>query len=213
MAIVHIATFTAADRAEAAKALCAKIGAPGAEPAKAANGKPFLKSSGKMLGLAVTHLRLASPPLSLMAVSDCPGLGIDAELWPARGDDMAFLTTVSSPEDYPLVQRLHRQGRDGGRFLWVAKEAALKASGDVMTDPSHVKLQAEGNRLVATASRLATAPFADVRLALFATAPAPGRDPFLLAVALSGQDPSDRAFDVIFDNALGNLQPIAISSI
>ena len=160
----------------------------GATAQRAENGKPYLLASGGMrAGLAICHIRKSVPPLSLMAVSHEAQLGLDAEVWPSAHADLAFLNLIAANEDAELIQRLRTTGRDAATFLWVIKESALKASGEVMTDPRNVSIEASTNgHFWASASRAATGPVTEAFVRVWQFNLKGWSEPSLVAVALSG---------------------------
>ena len=156
---IHLATFTPESRSSTLARLIAQAGLPKVEVRRTATGKPYLEdSAGVKYGLGLTHLRKTSPPLSFMAVTREPLLGIDTEIWP-KETDAAFLDIVATPEDKTAVANISAHARDPATWLWVAKEAALKACGEVLVDPKNisVKMSSDGH-LFTSSSRAATAP-------------------------------------------------------
>ena len=144
------------------------IGNCAAEEVRSTTGKPYIEcTDGKARGLAIAHIRQAMPPFSVMAVADEPLIGLDAELWPTA-TDAAFLTSVAAPEDTSLIKHIVALSRDPATFLWVAKEAALKASGEVMVDPRNisVELSPNGHFCAATSVR-SSAPMAQTNIRIW----------------------------------------------
>jgi len=165
---IYLATFTALSRKPTLARLLAPAGFGTAEEKRSSTGKPFLESpDGKAHGLAIAHVRQATPSFSVMAVTDDPLIGLDAELWPTA-IDAAFLASVAAPEDAALIKRITALGRDPATFLWVAKEAALKASGEVMVDPRNisVELSPNGHFCAATSAR-ASGPVAQAHIRIW----------------------------------------------
>jgi phosphopantetheinyl transferase len=141
----------------------------GAELLRNHNGKPYLLHHGaRISGISFTHVRQPLPLFSLVALCDDPHVGIDAEVWPKDASDVAFLTSVASDEDASVVRKIENLNFDAARFLWVAKEAALKASGEVMVDPRGMAVELlKKNYIRVSAARRALAPFAEMRLRVF----------------------------------------------
>ncbi len=171
-------------------------------------GQPqlFLKS-GQQLGFSITHVRKGKRPVSLMAVATGLQIGIDAENWPLVEADPAFLASVASFEDSAILAKLSYIKYDLARFLWVVKEAALKASGEVMTDPRDlaVKMSRNGHIKVST-SRRATAPFEEIGVRILQLRPREGDETVLLAVAAAGTG----AMKIAFSEPDWTLQTIAM---
>ncbi len=165
---IHLATFTATSRKPTLARLISAAGLPAAVAVKSPTGKPYLRAAdGTSHGLAIAHLRKTNPSFSAMAVATKTQIGIDIELWPTA-TDQAFLASIAAPEDAPLIKRITALGQDPATFLWVAKEAALKASGEVMVDPRNisVKLLQNGHFYAAT-SASATAPVAQTHIRIW----------------------------------------------
>lgn len=99
----------------------------------AGNGKPVLALNSKdQVGYSLSH----SQNIEAIALLDeARDIGIDLEIWPQRKADPIFLETVAAAEDGDVLNQLGLTGFDAGVALWVIKEAALKCTGDVMTDP------------------------------------------------------------------------------
>ena len=169
MPLIRIATFTQSTRSATLAELIAAHGLAGFEPQKSESGKPYLRAvDGRMAGLAICHVRKATPPFSVMAVSDEAAIGLDAEVWPKLASDEAFLRSIAAPEDAPLIAYARKANRDPATLLWVLKEAALKASGEVMTDPRHITVSLSPNgHIEASTSAAATAPLPRSKLRIF----------------------------------------------
>ena len=181
---IQIAIFDQLSRAEV---LARVLG--GRQIARAANGKPYVRlSSSTQAGISFTHVRQAHRPFSIVAVCDEPQMGIDAEVWPCGKADPAFLDSVASAEDQALVTRILKTGHDAARFLWVVKEAALKASGEVMVDPRDlaVELSQQGHISVSTA-RQASAPTPEMRVQVLQLKAGDSDEIVLLAIAFGAK--------------------------
>lgn len=136
---------------------------------RAINGKPKLDiSSHPAIGFSLSHARIAGGEISAMALVECRDVGIDIEAWPAQKAEASFLETVASPEDGKALSILAAGGRDAGVALWVIKEAALKCTGEVMTDPRNLDVSKTHKGLFAvTTSMCARAPHPDIDVRLF----------------------------------------------
>ena len=188
MPLIRIATFTPSTRSATLANLLVAHGLAGFEPRKAQSGKPYLlAASDRMAGLAICHVRKAAMPFSIMAVSDAVALGIDAEASPTGQMDEAFLNSIAAPEDQPLIGRVRKAGRDPATLLWVLKEAALKASGEVMTDPRHITVsQTPNGHIEASTSASASAPLPRSILRVFELSTKATENGVVLAVAIAG---------------------------
>ncbi len=102
------------------------------------NGKPVLVliQLGKV-GFSVSHCKETE---MIALLDEDREIGIDLEVWPQREADPAFLQTVASVDDRKALVKLQSNGNDAGIALWVLKEAALKCTGEVMTDPLHLSV-------------------------------------------------------------------------
>ena len=166
---ISLAPFTPDTRSAILARLLVLHGLPGAVEGTGPEGKPFLQMpDGSLRGLAVTHLHKAKMPLSLMAVAEMPMFAIDAEVWPSAVTDETFLNTISALEDVGVIARLKASGRDAGTALWAIKEAALKASGEVMNEPRNISVEPSPNgHYWAATSALATAPIPTAKVGLW----------------------------------------------
>ena len=188
MSLIRIATFTPSTRSATLAELMTAHGLLGFEPHKSESGKPFLRAAdGRQAGMAICHVRKASTPFSMMAVSDQAALGIDAEVWPTSESDETFLHSIAAPEDASLISKARKAGRDPVTLLWVLKEAALKASGEVMTDPRHitVNLSPKGH-IEASTSASATAPLPRSILRVFELSTKAAKRCVIFAVGIAG---------------------------
>ena len=168
-------------------------------------GQPqLLLKSGQQLGFSIAHVRKGTRPISIMAVALGFQIGIDAENWPLGKADPAFLASVASNEDTAILTKLSKIKYDLARFLWVVKEAALKASGDVMVDPRElaVRLSYSGNISVSS-TRNASAPFEEIGVRILQLRPSEGDETILLAIATHAKG----EIDIAFSEAQWKLQP------
>ncbi len=214
MVDIHLTAFSAETRERALARMISDLGLTHANLIRDENHKPFLQASdGQIHGLAITHIRSASTPFSLMAASTCSGLGLDAELWnPGLGDD-TFLNSVMAKEEAKLAATLKANRRHAGVFLWVGKEAALKASGTVMVDPRHVTLRQMGpNHFRAEPSRAATAPITPANM-WFYTFTAPQLDQHVLLAVAVADNPQPIQSILLKAEKLPGLVPLHLDSI
>lgn len=194
--MIHLAPFTKITRQQVQSELAAALGRPDAAVSKAETGKPFLKTAdGSMLGLSISHVRRATSPLSFMAVTDRADFAIDAESWPAHQESSAFLTSVMTTEDRPLVGKLAGLMVDPAISLWAIKESALKASGEVMNDPRHLSATLSRNgHIWVESSRAASRPLPAAQVSLWKFIPESNQPAILLALAFvgwTGQNPGE----------------------
>ncbi|MBG1230795.1 hypothetical protein [Aestuariivirga litoralis] len=215
MPVVHIAPFSPASRISVQAGLVTAMGHGTATPAKAGSGKPYLKTTtGQMLGLSVTHLRAAKPPLSLMAVCQRADFAIDAEVWPEAPGDTSFLSGIMAREDKPFVETLKLNFKDAGVVLWAVKEAALKASGEVMIDPRHLAITlGQHGRIKAAPSAEAMAPFPAAEVQLFRLDMQKEKRTALLSlayVALSSASHDTAPASFEFSGAEGKIAPLTL---
>ena len=204
MPLIRIASFTKANRSSILADLVRSHGLTGFTPMRAQTGKPYLQvANGRKAGLAICHVRTISAPFSLMAVSDEPSLGIDAEAWREGQTDETFLRSIAAPEDAPLIARLRKKVRDPATLLWVLKEAALKASGEVMVDPRNLTVGLSTNgHIEASSSATSTAPLLGSNLRLFELSIQADEPSIWVALAITSlQRPKNAAdFDVVVDD-------------
>jgi len=184
---ILLAPFTNNTRSAILARLLTLHGLPGAVESKGPEGKPFLQMpDGSRRGLAITHLRETKMPLSLMAVADEPMFAIDAEAWPRAVTDETFLNAIAAPEDVAVIARLKARGRDAGTALWAIKEAALKASGEVMNEPRNISVELSPNgHYWAATSASATAPVPTAKVGLWHCKMLNSSQSGLLAVAFA----------------------------
>jgi 4'-phosphopantetheinyl transferase superfamily len=125
-------------------------------------------SDGRIWHCNFSRVRNALKPFGLLAISAEAELGIDVEVWPDSVADRDFLASISTPEDSHVIRSLEGFNRDAGIALWVIKEAALKCSGEVMTDPRHLAVSEfrDGFFRIGPSS-LAGAPVPNVVVTLF----------------------------------------------
>ena len=180
----------------------------GAKIIRDEKGKPYRRLSANVVaGVSFTHVRQARPPFSLVAMCNNPHIGIDAEIWPLGKADPAFLDSVASFEDRPILARLGHLNYDPARFLWVVKEAALKASGEVMIDPRDLAVEMSHNgHIKVSSTRRASAPFAEIGVRILQLKPREGDETVLLAIATTDID----AMKIAFSEPEWTLQTIAM---
>jgi phosphopantetheinyl transferase len=126
------------------------------------NGKPVLAFDwlGKV-GFSLSHCK-DSEMIALL--NEEREIGIDLEVWP---HSEAFIQTVASSEDFAIVPMLGSNDNDAGIALWVLKEAALKCTGEVMTDPLHLSVAHVSRNLYRIkSSASATAPHPEIDVCL-----------------------------------------------
>ncbi len=148
------------------------------------NGKPQLLLNGAAkLGFSLSH----AEGIEVVALlEEDRELGVDVELWPQRETDLDFLQTIASEEDRKVVAKLTGGKHDAGVALWVLKEAALKCSGEVMTDPRELSaIRQFDNVFLLKSSAFASAPHPEIDVALHVlTSEKDAHQIFLLAVAM-----------------------------
>lgn len=213
--MIHLASFTKLTRLQVQNELAAAVGLSGATLSKAETGKPYLKSpDGKRMGVSISHIRRQSYPVSLMAVAERSDFAIDAESWPTNVGSSAFLTSIMTPEDKPLVASLSAIAADPSVLLWATKEAALKASGDVMNDPRHLSASLSRNgHILVKPSTTASAPMAAAEVRLYKLNLEPVQTAILLALAFTeATDPDvlNIADKLQLVGAQGNLQLLTL---
>ena len=136
------------------------------EMRRTATGKPFLVlTTPRNIGYSLSHARDIE---AIVLLDEERDIGIDLEILPAQKDNPDFLETVACPEDVRALKRLGRTGYDAGIALWVIKEAALKCTGEVMTDPGHLSVTHISKNLYRVRpSALANAPQPEIDVALY----------------------------------------------
>jgi phosphopantetheinyl transferase len=140
---------------------------------RAQNGKPVLDfDTAQAVGFSTSYARLEARTVALIALVPGRDIGLDVEIWPSRAADPVFLGTVASVEDARALRILGETGRDAGIALWVIKEAALKCTGEVVTDPRDLAVTPQGDDTfrVSTSSR-AGSPHPEVDVALRVLSP------------------------------------------
>ena len=204
MTRVRISTFTAGNKSATLAKLLHSCGLTGFEPRLAASGKPYLlAANGVTAGLSITHVRSAAPPFSIMAVCNLAAIGIDAEVWPKGSADAAFLASLAAFEDRPFIAKALATGRNPATLLWVLKEAALKASGEVMINPQHLTVGLSANsQIQVLPSAAATAPLPRTMLRVFELHTIDTQQAIVLAVAIAGIEimKYEANLDVVCDN-------------
>jgi len=213
MAEFHISTFLPQTRDATLANLVYCAGLPKVKELRADTHKPFLQeSTRKTRGLAITHIRRSIKPFSLMAVSLWPNIGIDAELWPGSGGDEVFLKSIIAPEETELATSLKAKGLDAGLFLWVAKEAALKASGMVMVDPRDIVITLiEKNYAGAAKANNSTAMVSPAQLAFFTLTAPETNETVLVALSAVKEPKAERTISIEGTKTLG-LRPLNLDS-
>ena len=214
MVDIHLTAFSAETRERALARMISDLGLTHANLIRDENHKPFLQASdGQIHGLAITHIRSASTPFSLMAASTCSGLGLDAELWnPGLGDD-AFLNSVMAKEETDLVLEVKAKGQDAGLLLWVGKEAALKSHGLAMVDPRHIALRrVAANHFRAESSKAATAPITPANVWFYTYTAPQINQRVLLAVAVADNPQPTQSISLKAEKLPG-LVPLHLDSI
>lgn len=147
----------------------------------AENGKPFLVlDQPRNIGYSLSH----SHEVEVIALLDEEReLGVDLELWPHRTVDPVFWDSVASPEDDRILKMLGQTGQDAGIAVWVIKEAALKCSGDVMTDPRDLSVtHLAKNIFRVKSSAKARSPHPEIDVSLLNR---PEENTLLLGIAMS----------------------------
>ena len=214
MVDIHLTAFVAESRSAALVEITSSLGLTHANLIRDDFNKPFLQTSeGQIFGLAITHIRKATKPFSLMAASTCPQIGLDAELWnPGLGDDI-FLNSVMATEEAKLAATLRAIRRGAGAFLWVGKEAALKSHGMAMVDPRHLALrQMAPNHFRAEPSKAATAPITPASVWFYTyTAPEINQS-ILLAIAVADSPKPVKSISLRADKLQG-IKPLNLDSL
>jgi phosphopantetheinyl transferase len=136
---------------------------------RAPNGKPWIDfEHTQVVGFSPSYTQLEGRKLALIALVHGQDIGVDVELWPDDKADKAFLDTVAAAEDTGTLVSLSKSSHDAGVALWVIKEAALKCTGDVMTDPRDLAVTARRDGLYRVSpSMRANAPHPDIDVALY----------------------------------------------
>jgi phosphopantetheinyl transferase len=132
---------------------------------QAENGKPILVlDMSCKVGFSVSHCNKTEV---IALLDEEREIGIDLEVWLQREADLAFLQSVASSEDRKAVAMLGSNGNDAGIALWVLKEAALKCTGEVMTDPRDLAVvHVSGNVFKVKPSARAMAPHPEIDVCL-----------------------------------------------
>jgi phosphopantetheinyl transferase len=154
---------------------------------KLVSGKSYLEQTdGQRFGCSISRTHTASDNFTMVGITTENELGIDVEAWPKRLADPHFLSTVASPEDAAAVRQFEKSNHDAAIALWAIKEAALKCSGDVMTDPRNLALTSNGNgSFRVLPSLLATAPHPEIDVTVMALTKIDDADcAYLVAIAL-----------------------------
>ena len=182
---IHLTCFREGERETALAQLLTASNLSAATADRTAAGKPFLRDSQNgVLGLSFSHLRGAEGSLSFMAIAVQPTFAIDVEVYPSTTEDQNFTNSIATAEDASFITFSRAQGLDAGTMLWMAKEAALKASGEVMTDPRNIAISRlpDGSCRASTA-KSATAPIVSAGMGFFLIETDLIKTPIMLAVA------------------------------
>ncbi len=204
MTHVRIATFAAHNRSATLAELMKAQGLVNFTAQKAQSGKPYLLGGDRAIaGLSISHVRRARPAFSLMSVSETAASAIDAEVLSTRLTDETFLASIAAPEDAKIIKSARSAGRDPVAVIWTLKEAALKAGGEVMTDPRHLALCVSINgHIQATASSAASAPLQRCILRAFEMHINGSEEVIMVVAAIAGLQGAKNApnLDVVCDN-------------
>lgn len=140
---------------------------------RTALGKPVC---GNGLFFSMSH----TDRLTAIAVSSTVDVGLDVEALPQTAHESS-LSAVRADEDTNLLASLSGSQADAEIILWSIKEATLKLTGDVMTDPRQLSARrlSDGGIKVGPSS-LASAPVPETFVRL-----APMPRPYILALASS----------------------------
>jgi phosphopantetheinyl transferase len=132
---------------------------------QAENGKPILVlDMSRKVGFSISHCKETE---MIALLDEKREIGIDLEVWPQNETESAFLETVASAEDYRLLPMLSSNGSDPAIGLWVLKEAALKCTGEVMTNPIDLSVaHLSRNLFRVKSSASATAPHPEIDVCL-----------------------------------------------
>ncbi|MCB8821774.1 4'-phosphopantetheinyl transferase family protein [Microvirga rosea] len=120
-----------------------------------ANGKPICPG-GPFFNMSHTADWIA------VAVSSSRDVGLDVEAVAATGAQVHRVPMAVAAEDEGVLPLLDRRREQAETMLWSIKEAALKLTGEVMTDPGHMAVRRRRDGLFhVSPSRAARAPFHD----------------------------------------------------
>jgi phosphopantetheinyl transferase len=123
---------------------------------RTSNGKPVC-IDGPFFNLSHTC------GLTVIAVSAATEVGVDVEALPRDPDNYGSVPIVPAEEDSALLPCLSGIAAHAEIILWTIKEAALKLTGEVMVDPSHLAVrQVRRGRFKLSPARIASAPFPEV---------------------------------------------------
>lgn len=155
--------------AEGASAL-RDFGVPAeARIARQPNGKPFIQcgSITAAVGIGISRARVIDGEFAAITMIEQRDIGLDIEPLNQPATNAAFQDSISSPEDLDARRRLTSLGLDDGLGLWCIKEAALKGSGDVLTDPRDLAVRYRNGLWLVQPSLRASAPTPDFDVVLF----------------------------------------------
>jgi len=186
---IHLACFRQGERETALAQLLAASNSGAATADRTASGKPFLRNSQDgVSGLSYSHVRCASGNISFVATAPQPTFAIDVEVYPSTAEDQNFTNSIATVEDASFIRFLRAQGLNAGTVLWMAKEAALKANGEVMSDPRNIAISRlpDGSYHASTA-KSGTAPIAPAGIGFFLIETDLIKTRIMLAVAFASE--------------------------
>ena len=174
MGVVEVAIVepnTTTERHNVFERLLAERGVDGYQPEQLKRddfGKPYLELNKRLIGYNYSSARFSTGSFGLIAIVDDCALGIDIEQWTKQPGNEVFLESIAAPEDERVRGMLGKCGHDVGIALWVIKEAALKCSGEVMLEPSHLAVSMGRDGLFAVGpSQLAKGAILECKVALY----------------------------------------------
>ncbi|WP_112663396.1 4'-phosphopantetheinyl transferase family protein [Microvirga flavescens] len=147
---------------------------------RAASGKPVC-AGGPLFSMS--H----SADLTCVAISSSDReVGLDIELLPSEEIQAGFLSAAIADEETDLLPHLSANRSQAETILWSIKEAALKLTGEVMTDPRHLAVtRLRDKDFLLDASMTASAPVRRAFVQLVDVSP-------LYVVALATLEPINR---------------------
>ena len=206
----HLATFKPESRAATVAQLAYNVGLPQAILARTETYKPYLLApGGQSCGLAIAHISRGAKPFSLMAASTDNNIGLDAEIWPSGIGDGVFRNSIMAKDDAKLAETFRAKVLDAGLLLWVGKEAALKATGNVMVDPRDISItKLKENFASAVPSKNAQALMPQTTLAYYTFAAPQSGETVLMAIAFVAAN----LFEIRPSAELLNFAPLNLDS-